>query len=45
MTLQHNTKVPYEKPEIITYSSEEIINEIAFAQGCTPSPTPLPFVN
>ena len=35
-------RIPYEAPEIITYTGDEIIDEIIFAQGCTPSPCPTP---
>jgi len=42
MDLRDCTKIPYESPVIITYSDEEIIEEITFAQGCSPSPCPVP---
>jgi hypothetical protein len=34
--------IPYETPEILTFSEEELFEEIAFAQGCSPSPCPTP---
>ncbi|MBN2383841.1 hypothetical protein JXQ70_13280 [bacterium] len=35
-------KVAYEVPEIISYTGDEIIDEIIVAQGCSPSPCPTP---
>ncbi len=36
----HEDKAPaYEPPEIITYSSEQIVEKIGPAQTCTPSVT------
>jgi hypothetical protein len=37
-----DNKAHYEPPEIISYSTEELLDEIAFAQGCSPSPCPTP---
>lgn len=42
MELSEKKMLPYESPEILTYSEEEILEEIAFAQGCSPSPCPTP---
>jgi len=30
--------VVYEKPSIVTYSNEDILEELGPAQACTPSP-------
>lgn len=35
-------KEVYEVPEIITFSDDELIEEITFAQGCSVSPCPFP---
>lgn len=42
MEKQERVKLPYEPPEIVTYSGDEIIDDIVFAQGCSPSPCPAP---
>jgi hypothetical protein len=31
----------YETPEIITYTNDDILNELGPAQACSPSPCPV----
>jgi hypothetical protein len=42
MTTDNMIKIPYQPPVILTFSGEELIEEITFAQGCSPSPCPVP---
>jgi len=34
--------IEYERPEILTYSEDDILEELGPAQACSPSPCPAP---
>ena len=41
--LEKRKNIPeYEVPEVVTYSEDEILEELGPAQACSPSPCPTP---
>jgi len=39
--MKKENTISYETPKIITYSKEDILEEIGPAQACAPSPCPI----